>query len=1588
MATDAKSPWGKKPSSDRRRRGGMGLHWLGAVLAPEHYYRRYREAIIRRLNTLWLLSKTQPIQKRLDEGYIPVYLVDLAPKKIQRQDASKPIDVWDALFRSPRLIFTGKAGSGKTTLLRYLAVSLALGKMPTGFIRRLTLAHQGTAVDELVPIYVRMSDFAKDRPNLFEHLLTTFAEFDFPHAKDFLTTKLEAGECLLLLDGVDEVSSAEHTKQIAEFAHLYPRNQLILTSRNVCVTDELADFTTLEIVGFGEKECQNFISTMLGARSSTFWALLQAIERSPGLQRLATTPLFLSAMISEATESRPPFRLASLHAASLDILLHTWAQTRRPAGMTRPDPQAKRNLLQELALHYHRQRLTHMPREEFEPLLREAMSHAGLGSENAEEILRQLVYESGVLRYRADVGYAFADLALQEYLSARHLLAQNALSEALGQVNDPWWQEVIVLAAGMQPDATDIIRGIQAQSTDHVEGLLLAGRCLAEAQKSDIALREEITERLFALFEQDLPQVWPRAGETIAALFGKRTRDYFSGLLQDSDPAVRLRAVTALGQIGQEWALGPLGAMLDDEEWQIRKKAAWALGRIGDGRERRVVSQLINALRDTNEEVAEEATIALGRLGKISLRPLLSCLEDDRERVYRSAVRALSLIGEPIVERLIEVLDNEQQNPRIRRGVAEALGEIGDVRAIPHLIDIFHTRDADLKQAAEIALGKMGKPAVEPLIAALPTQDVETALGAVEALRRIGEAAIPYLIDALDGEGPEVRGAAMKALTRIGEPAIPALTKALFDSRWQVRRRAARILHSSSSDLVIEPAIRALSDEDEGVRAIAARILAEMGDERAVEPLAQVARTDPSESVRREAIRALGMSGNELAVAPLLEALNDPRLRRNSAGALIELGEVAVEPLIAYLHQSDSGEVRDAVIGILGAIGERGRVEDQSMCGLAKVYHALLTEPLDIDSILKLTSQLDWWDVGGEELYLTFKTAATFLAVGNLEDMAAAGSALDWLQEREAVVSPVARRILWALKDIIENTRAYLSMTQREGQRNALLSAIDKIDDIEQLVEQRLLGAEKRVFGQVIARWRELITEAVKRMRGRAEIEFELLTDRLALRDARSSAILVFRLINVGDSVARNMKVTLKPMNSSEFEVLGGQTRALDPLGSGMQREVEFPVQPHGAREVNLIFEVQYDDDERVGYICPFSGRVSFYEVETTYIPIRTSPYIAGKPVKTEEMFFGRSETFNWLRENVSGRYQENVLVLYGERRIGKTSVLYQLMTNPPTPHHICVFFDMETSAMARREGEFLYSMAKEVYRTISPKGYQLDRPQWSDYDERPEEAFRDFVDDLERALGEYRLIVMLDEFGVLMRKVSQEVFSPGIFDFIRAIIQHTNKLAFLFTGAYELRRMQKDYHSILFNLAKVHKLSYLHPQEAEDLIITPMKGLLDYHPLAVDKILKVTACHPYFIQYICDSLVRLVQRERRNYVDLMDVNNVLQDTIQDATGNIENALYGILSDAEKMALAGLANVTDDVRLFVPSDAIYDILQRKSLKMSRQELLQALEQLRERDLIQERRLGQQLQYSFKMGLVRMWLKQNEVLLRLQEEFAP
>ena len=120
-----------------------------------------------------------------------------------------------------------------------------------------------------------------------------------------------------------------------------------------------------------------------------------------------------------------------------------------------------------------------------------------------------------------------------------------------------------------------------------------------------------------------------------------------------------------------------------------------------------------------------------------------------------------------------------------------------------------------------------------------------------------------------------------------------------------------------------------------------------------------------------------------------------------------------------------------------------------------------------------------------------------------------------------------------------------------------------------------------------------------------------------------------------------------------------------------------------------------------------------------------SNPYVAGSPVSRPEMFFGREDVFEFVRGALVGQQQDNVLVLYGKRRTGKTSVLYQ-MHRHLDPRYLPSLIDLQALTMDSPAGLF-WEMASTVRRSLR-REYQLEvpRPRREDFEEDPVQAFQE----------------------------------------------------------------------------------------------------------------------------------------------------------------------------------------------------------------------------------------------------------------------
>ena len=254
------------------------------------------------------------------------------------------------------------------------------------------------------------------------------------------------------------------------------------------------------------------------------------------------------------------------------------------------------------------------------------------------------------------------------------------------------------------------------------------------------------------------------------------------------------------------------------------------------------------------------------------------------------------------VQGLIIALKNK--DPKVQYDAAEALGDIGDNRAVEPLATALKNDEfSGVRWKAAEALSKIGAPAVEALIGALRHENDDVQWKAAVALGEIGDPrAIEPLIIQLCDEDRFVKSHAALALGTIGEPAVKPLLRALSEGDGNLRWGAAIALGKIRDPRAIDPLIRALADKYENVRAESASSLAEMG-KPALGPLLRFLKfTEGPE--RLEVVTALGELHEAGAIQPLIQMLEnaDEEERKAIADALDAILIPTVEPLVRKLR--------------------------------------------------------------------------------------------------------------------------------------------------------------------------------------------------------------------------------------------------------------------------------------------------------------------------------------------------------------------------------------------------------------------------------------------------------------------------------------------------------------------------------------------------------------------------------------------------------------------------------------------------------------------------------------------------------------
>jgi hypothetical protein len=670
---------------------------------------------------------------------------------------------------------------------------------------------------------------------------------------------------------------------------------------------------------------------------------------------------------------------------------------------------------------------------------------------------------------------------------------------------------------------------------------------------------------------------------------------------------------------------------------------------------------------------------------------------------------------------------------------------------------------------------------------------------------------------------------------------------------------------------------------------------------------------------------------------------------------------------------------------------------------LAEGFNYLLTSQLEPEvlpvGLRTLTTQLE--NYPNKDLHYADKALAiyqlcqTALQAGSIAEITQLLPALqDKKEEREeqpqqAATTMVATPFqgldyaLTKLHPIAEALYAYERMDTSRDKLAYLVSAVEHLRRVDHVARAKLGSADRPVVQRIAESWLAVITGAIGELQTRAEIVYRLLTRHTWQDDV---VPLVLKLRNEGRGAAHNLRITLTP--APEYTVLD-ENAQIDQIAPGEETRVELRVRPHlpeGTDQFRARFVIQYTDPRGPDQIEHFADvvRLLAAEGEFQFIP---NPYVVGTPLEAgSPLFFGRRDVLAFIQENLTASYRNN-LVLIGQRRTGKTSLLKQLPVQLGDDY-LPVYLDGQALGLDPGLPNFFLSLATEIAFALEDRGFSITLPEYEDFAASPTTAFaHKFLARVRDRIEHRHLLLMFDEFEELETAVNRGNLDASIFGFVRHLIQHAANLSVIFCGTHRLEELASDYWNVLFNISLYRQIAFLEQAEALRLIQEPVEKYgMYYDDLALDKMWQVTAGHPYFLQLLCHSLVNQHNKTKRNYATVADVNTALEEILASGEAHFVY-LWTEASPEQRLVLVALSRMiplTGHVTLV----QVADYLDEQYVNLERRTISDALHHLALRDILtaeseMDPAMGEV--YRWRLGLLALWVEKYRSLSRVIKE---
>jgi ABC-type branched-subunit amino acid transport system substrate-binding protein len=376
-------------------------------------------------------------------------------------------------------------------------------------------------------------------------------------------------------------------------------------------------------------------------------------------------------------------------------------------------------------------------------------------------------------------------------------------------------------------------------------------------------------------------------------------------------------------------------------------------------------------------------------------------------------------------------------------------------------------------------------------------------------------------------------------------------------------------------------------------------------------------------------------------------------------------------------------------------------------------------------------------------------------------------------------------------------------------------------------------------------------------------------------------------------------------------------------------------------------------------------------------MPFPPNPYIIGGRITDTNRFFGRENFFNDINYYLK---TDNVklILLHGQRRIGKSSVIAQIPGKLGTDEFVFISFDFQGTVNSSHQ-EIIHSIAIGIIEKLETleTNEEILTHLAENILTNIEIFSREFLPTVYQQLGNKKLVLLWDEFDVLTeRDTKSDTDSNNFCDYILQLQKRDQKLFIIPVVGRHISKLPKLVSSL--REALNIEIGLLKKEDTQKLIIQPDKNVLNYEEEAIEAIFQLSAGHPYVTQCICSAIYNLA-RDRYNQTNVLPqsinghhVESIVDKAIELAEGGLD-WFWGGLTPEQQVIFAAAAEARN---IAIQENEPPQLMLLRSHGIATEYLKKADEQLHEYGFLDNNRV--------KVEFVRRWLVKRH---QLKEEIS-